>query len=34
MNDSKVSIIIPIYNGKKYLKEAIKSCVRQDYENL
>jgi len=34
MNSSKVSIIIPIYNGEKYLKETIESCVRQDYENL
>jgi len=34
MKDSKVSIIIPIYNGEKYLRETIESCVKQNYENL
>jgi len=30
----KVTIIIPTYNQEKYLKEAIDSCLKQDYSNL
>lgn len=30
----KVSIIIPVYNGSNYLKEAIKSALTQTYKNL
>ena len=30
----KVSIIIPVYNGKKYLREAINSALGQTYKNL
>lgn len=29
----KVSIIIPNYNGEKYLSQAIESCIQQTYEN-
>lgn len=29
----KVSIVIPVYNGEKYINEAIKNVLRQDYEN-
>jgi glycosyltransferase involved in cell wall biosynthesis len=29
-----VSIIIPVYNGSKYLKEAIESAIAQTYENI
>ena len=29
----KVSIIIPVYNGEKYIKKAIKSALRQSYQN-
>ena len=35
MNDNpKVSIIIPVYNGSNYLKEAIYSALNQTYNNI
>ena len=30
----KVSIVIPVYNGMPYIKEALRSALEQDYENL
>lgn len=33
-NKAKVSIVITSYNQKLYLKEAIESFLKQDYENL
>jgi len=30
----KVSIVIPVFNGSDYLKEAIESALAQDYENI
>lgn len=33
MIDLKISIIIPVYNGEKFLKETIESCLKQDYQN-
>ena len=29
-----VSVIIPVYNVKKYLKEAVESAISQNYKNL
>lgn len=33
MSDSKVSILIPLYNAEKYIGEAIDSVLNQKYEN-
>ena len=34
--DSKlrVSIVLPVYNGAKYLRQSIESCLNQTYRNL
>lgn len=32
--EPKVSIIIPVYNGSDYLKEAIESAINQTYRNI
>jgi len=29
-----ISIVLPVYNGEKYLEEAILSCLNQTYTNL
>ncbi len=34
MNEPMVSIIIPVYNGENYLKEAINSALAQTYSNV
>jgi glycosyltransferase involved in cell wall biosynthesis len=34
LNNPKVSVIIPVYNGEKFLEEAIKSVLNQDYDHL
>lgn len=30
----KVSIVLPTYNGQKYVKEAIESCLNQTHRNI
>ena len=32
--NKKVSIIIPVYNGEKYIKEAIECALNQTYKNI
>lgn len=34
MNNEKVSIIVPIYNVEKYIKECINSIMKQTYTNI
>lgn len=34
MNEYDVSVIIPIYNCEKYLKDCVKSILNQDYKKL
>jgi glycosyltransferase involved in cell wall biosynthesis len=34
MSSPKVSIVIPVYNGANYLKEAIESALAQTYQNI
>lgn len=34
MNNDLISIIIPIYNVEKYIKECIDSVVKQSYKNI
>lgn len=34
MNNLKVSIIIPVYNGEKYIEKAINSALKQTYNNI
>ncbi len=32
--DKKISVILPVYNGERYLEEALKSILCQTYTNL
>lgn len=34
MNNSKVSVIVPVYNASAYLTNAVQSVVQQTYKNL
>ena len=34
MNIPLISVILPVYNGEKFLHESINSVVRQDYNNF
>lgn len=33
-NNKKISVIVPVYNGEKYLEKCINSLVNQTYQNL
>lgn len=33
MEENKVAIVVPVYNGERFLKETIESCLRQEYDN-
>jgi len=33
-NSPKVSIVLPTYNGAKYVKQAVDSCLNQTYKNI
>ncbi|TDE28049.1 glycosyltransferase family 2 protein [Flavobacterium ranwuense] len=33
-NNKFISIILPVYNGEKYLADSIESCLNQTYRNL
>lgn len=32
--DGMVSIVIPVYNGEKYITETVENILRSDYKNL
>ncbi len=34
MNRSRISVIIPVYNGAKYIGAAIRSILRQNYSDI
>lgn len=33
-SDKLVSLILPVYNGEAYLKQALESCLNQSYSNI
>jgi glycosyltransferase involved in cell wall biosynthesis len=34
MKDLKISIVLPVYNGEKYLSQSIESCLNQTFKNI
>lgn len=34
MNEKKISVIVPIFNGEKYLRRCIESILKQTYKNI
>ncbi len=34
MNHPRVSIVVPVYNGEKYIKDTLRSIVAQSYRNI
>ena len=33
MSTDLISIVLPIYNGEKYMRESIESIIMQSYQN-
>ena len=33
LNNPKISVIIPVYNGEIFLEDTIKSVLNQNYDN-
>lgn len=33
-NSEKISVIVPVYNAERYLKECIESIINQTYKNV
>ena len=33
-NNPKVSIVLPTYNGARYLKSSVESCLNQTHKNI
>ena len=34
MRETKISLVVPVYNAEKYLKEAIDSILNQTFQNF
>jgi len=34
MNHSRMTVLMPVYNGEKYLKEAIESILNQTFADF
>ena len=34
MDEIKVSVIVPVYNGETYLEECMESILSQSYQNI
>ena len=34
MSNPKVSVLVPVYNGEKYLRECLDSILAQDYASV
>ncbi len=34
MNEDLISVVIPVYNVEKYLKNCVNSVINQNYKNL
>lgn len=34
MSTALVSVVIPVYNGEKYLEKTVESILKQDYQNI